>query len=705
MGGVYEQRTWLHDPSVLAPARFRRACNYEAFIPDPIEDWDMPVSAALSSLNSDAEADVRQLNSTEQPALAPFARLLLRTESIASSKVEGMQVDARALARADVNSEAGGRPPTTALEVLGNIDAMQLAIENASGERDITVADIVAIHRTLMRNAPNAHIAGKVRTEQNWIGGNDYNPCGADFVPPPPEDVIDLLADLCRFASRDDISPLMQAAIAHAQFETIHPFADGNGRTGRALVQVIIRRRGLAVNFVPPVSVVLAADKERYIHGLTQFREGEVDLWIESFLASASRAARLAEQYLKEVERLQERWRRLVAETMNPRSDAAVWRLIDTLAGEPVVTLAIAAAMAKRSKPVVNQAIQQLIEVGVLSPISASKRNRVWEAREFLELISGLEAGAGVDESDQLDDELNDRSVTRIEPLISEGDFLLLGPSMWLGQVTLDPALLVRLSAAAPDLVRSTTQPANKNFLGKRQDQEEFLMNLISQSSVTRWLHGYLQRLGWSRSVDWVLVGAGPGNLSEFWFAPFGLDQRTPPVVARCGFSFGVAKDSTGRDVPAVQAAIDVAFSQLPGSTPDQNMANHVTNTREELTLTLQLDDLAELMWNLFDFVGVAVLAGNRIVGVSQSSPLKFGEWIQTTDLSRNPIVNVNSFQRILRSPGTIQSQRAVQINSWPRQWRRQQDLRNLVIETLHEGLENGGYRDVGIALKDIVLE
>jgi Fic family protein len=135
-------------------------------------------------------------------------------------------------------------------------------------------------------------------------------------------------------------------------------------------------------------------------------------LWIESFLTSASKAARLAERYLKEVEQLQVRWRQLIVEAINPRSDAAVWRLIDALAGEPVVTVATAAAMVKRSKPTVNQAIQQLIEVGVLSPISEGKRNRAWEARDFLELISGLEAGAGVGELNQPDYELDERSVT-----------------------------------------------------------------------------------------------------------------------------------------------------------------------------------------------------------------------------------------------------------------------------------------------------
>ena len=99
-----------------------------------------------------------------------------------------MQVDARALARAEVSNDMGQRATSTALEVLGNIDAMQLAIENATAEESVGVEQIVEIHRALLDQAPNSHIAGRIRTEQNWIGGNDYNPCGADFVPPPVEE-------------------------------------------------------------------------------------------------------------------------------------------------------------------------------------------------------------------------------------------------------------------------------------------------------------------------------------------------------------------------------------------------------------------------------------------------------------------------------------------------------------------------------------
>jgi len=99
-----------------------------------------------------------------------------------------------------------------------------------------------------------------IRSEQNWIGGAASSPRDAEFVPPPPELVPDLLDDLCAFCNREDVPASVQAGIAHAQFETIHPFADGNGRVGRALIHVVLRRRALAPRYVPPVSLVLAAD-------------------------------------------------------------------------------------------------------------------------------------------------------------------------------------------------------------------------------------------------------------------------------------------------------------------------------------------------------------------------------------------------------------------------------------------------------------
>jgi Fic family protein len=393
MRGRLERKTWKSDPALYAPPKYRRACTYEVFIPDLLSGSDWPLPGEVAGVVSDAESAIAELNAKSGPELRPLARLLLRTESVASSKVEGMQMDARTLARAEARQETGASVGSEAAEILTNIDAMQLAIEQASLPRGINLEDLLDIHGVLL--ARDSRITpGQVRERQNWIGGNDYNPCGADFVPPPHDELASLLDDLIRFCNEESLPPLVQAAIAHAQFETIHPFEDGNGRTGRALVQVILRRRGLAPTFVPPVSVVLAREKERYIRGLTLFRNDSVSEWLETFGVAAASAAHLASKYTDRVAALQDRWRERLKEGPHPRVDAAAWRIIDLLPGYPVITVPVAVAVTTRTKPAVTNAFNDLEAAGVLVPLSSSKRNRAWEADGLLDLIVGLESGA-----------------------------------------------------------------------------------------------------------------------------------------------------------------------------------------------------------------------------------------------------------------------------------------------------------------------
>lgn len=392
MRGRLVSQTWEGNPALYAPARYRRPCSYEAFVPRPLAGEAVHLDASLAGVISDAEAKIVALNAAPRAALAPLARLLLRTESIASSKIEGMQADARSLARAEARIETGGRAGPETLEMLANIDAMQLAIEQSSTERELSLEQILAIHRALLERAPSFTGAGKLRTGQNWIGGNDYNPCGADYVPPPPEFLDDLLDDLIAFFTEETLPPLVQAAVAHAQFETVHPFDDGNGRTGRALVQVILRRRGLAQAYVPPISVVLARDRDGYIRGLTAFREERDTEWLTLFAVAAARAADLAGRYLAEVSALQEHWRERLSEAGKPRTDSATWAVIDVLPAHPIITSPVAVAATGRSKPQVDLAIRRLSEAGVLEPLSDAKRNRSWEAVGLLDLLNALES-------------------------------------------------------------------------------------------------------------------------------------------------------------------------------------------------------------------------------------------------------------------------------------------------------------------------
>ena len=394
MPGRLISRSWHYNPTIYAPASYKRACEYDAFVPDGLASVSVRLDAQLSGLVSEAEHSIRRLNDEGGPALDPLARLLLRTESIASSKVEGMQLGVRELARAEAKAESGITPSPTALELLANIDAMILAVDDAANVKQFGVEEIIAIHRRLLERSLHKGIAGRVRTQQNWIGGNDYNPCGADFVPPPPEEVHRLLSDLCTTINDDTLSPLVQAALVHAQFETIHPFDDGNGRTGRALVHVVLRRRGIAPHFLPPISVVFAGARGRYIAGLERFRGDDVDEWIRHFAAATVKAARLARAYIDAVRALQERWREQLRAVGNaPRSDAAAWAIIDLLPAHPMISAPVAAAVTNRAKGRVYEGIDQLVSASVLLPLTSGRRNRWWEANGLLELVGRLEAG------------------------------------------------------------------------------------------------------------------------------------------------------------------------------------------------------------------------------------------------------------------------------------------------------------------------
>lgn len=158
---------------------------------------------------------------------------------------------------------------------------------------------------------------------------------------------------------------------------------------------MLLRRRGLAPTFVPPISVALARDKDRYIRGLTLFREDRIGEWIGIFAAAAAHASTLAARYVDLVAELQTRWRKQLRETSSPRADAAAWAIIGVLPGYPVVTVPVAVVATSRTKPAVNSAVQELVKAGVLSPASESRRNRAWEAVGLLDLIVQLESGAG----------------------------------------------------------------------------------------------------------------------------------------------------------------------------------------------------------------------------------------------------------------------------------------------------------------------
>lgn len=393
--------TWPPDVSSGLPRSARRGCDYEAYVPDPLAGRRISLSGETAADVADAERAVARLN-REASGLADseaVARLLLRAEAVASSRIEGLEVGGRRLLKAQLARGLGDdSSDVTATEVLNNIEAMRWAVESLSTADAITVEDLLAIHERLLTGTSLEPYAGKVREQQNWIGGSPFNPCSAGFVPPPFEYVRELLEDLCRFCNDDSLPTIAQAALAHAQFETIHPFIDGNGRTGRALIHVILRRRGLAPIVVPPVSLVLATWSQHYVDGLTATRyrteptsQEAVDglnSWNALFAAATERAVADAELYEGRVAEVQGHWRHRLGRV---RADSAVDRLINALPGAPVVTVQSGAALIGRSEQAVNEAIRRLEGAEVLEQTNLGRRNRAFEATDLIDAFTDLE--------------------------------------------------------------------------------------------------------------------------------------------------------------------------------------------------------------------------------------------------------------------------------------------------------------------------
>lgn len=370
-------------------------------MPDPLMGRRFLLDGDVAAEVAEAERAIVLLNGTGV-ALADteaLARLLLRAEAVASSFIEGLVVGGRRLLRVEAARAAGeAAVDLTADEVLGNIDAMSWAVEHLAAAQTTTVNGLLAVHERLMSPTRLREHGGRLRVVQNWVGGSGFNPCSAAFVPPPPDYVSELLEDLCAFVDDDALPPVAQAAIAHAQFETIHPFIDGNGRAGRALIHVILRRRGVAPRLVPPISLVLATWSAGYVAGLTATRyhgratssaahEG-LNSWVALFAAACRRAVDDANAFEARVQRIQRRWRDQLGRI---RAGSAVDHLVRVLPGAPVLSVTVAAQLIGRSFQATNGAMSRLEAAGVVRQMSIGRRNRAFEARAILDAFTALE--------------------------------------------------------------------------------------------------------------------------------------------------------------------------------------------------------------------------------------------------------------------------------------------------------------------------
>jgi len=394
MSIAHEEITLRWDPgrATLGGRRSRQPVRYRAYLPAPIADLDPLVSSSALNSITDAEAACSRLEVTEgmvRVNLETVARQLLRAESVASSRIEGLIVSHRRLAKAAFTD---GQGDFAAQSVLRNISGLEQALKLATEVERIDRETIVSIHEAMFRGTADDRHAGVVRDRQNWIGRDGSTPATADFVPPPADAVNPLLDDLGAFASRNDVSAVLQAAIVHAHFETIHPFWDGNGRVGRALIHVVLRRRGAIARFLPPVSLVLANNADAYVRGLTSYRFVDENDWYALFSDALRISADGSTAFAERIRTLQEHWREQAG---NPRRDSAASRLIELLPSHPVVNLRTAMELTGASDEAVLRAFERLQSAGVIRQTTVGKRNRAFESIGLFALMDEFERELG----------------------------------------------------------------------------------------------------------------------------------------------------------------------------------------------------------------------------------------------------------------------------------------------------------------------
>lgn len=352
-------------------------------IPPLIAPETFEADSAVLLACENATIAITRLDVGRGEALAPLGDFLLRSESVASSKIEHINAGWRQFGRAIAGVKAGSE----AKSQLAAVQALATMIA-AADTGTITAADLLRAHRQLMEGTvAEARTAGTFRTVQNWIGGSDYTPRGALFVPPPPELVLDLIDDLITFVDRTDLPVVAQAAIAHAQFESIHPHTDGNGRIGRALISAILRRRGLTRKITVPLASVMLTDTDTYFATLGAYRRGDAAAFVTYVADAATLACAAADESADQLEQMPAFWRTLA----NPRSGSSEESIIDALLARPVLDADTAQEITGSSDTATYRALNKLTNAGILEVISESKRDRVWAAVDVmneLELLS-----------------------------------------------------------------------------------------------------------------------------------------------------------------------------------------------------------------------------------------------------------------------------------------------------------------------------
>ncbi len=348
--------------------------SYKSAVIKDLSSFDIVLNDKLQSLLLESVEELSKLDGFIKDKLKYFPMIILRSEALSSTQIEYYDSSYRNIASAQI-LETKDREANI---IKNNLESLVFILEN-----DIVISkEIIVKLNQIVLGDDNADIRNIV----NWIGSPSSIPQNAIYVPPHPSHLKENIDEFIKFCKRDDIHPLIQASFAHAYFETIHPFADGNGRVGRILIQLLLKEKGYLENLFLPFSIGLLKDKDKYIKSLDNFKEGNYEAIIEVMLESVLLVTPSIYEALNKLIKIKEEWiGRIVA-----RSDALVWEILDELIYQPVISINYIKEKFNANDQAVRNNFELLEKYLIIKKIGDNKRNVLYEAIEIINVLENI---------------------------------------------------------------------------------------------------------------------------------------------------------------------------------------------------------------------------------------------------------------------------------------------------------------------------
>lgn len=381
----------LEARSTRAGRYIRQISGYSAFVPVPLPPLPtLRLEGELQAVLSAADRALGRLDGAIGTLPDPdlFVFMYVRKEAVLSSQIEGTQSSLDNLLEAEAEMYDPRRPRDVG-EVLNYVRAMNLGIERLK-ELPVSLRLIREIHRELLQGVRGAERQpGEVRTSQNWIGPAGCVLADAIFVPPPPSEVAAALSDWESFLhAQHGLPPLVEIGLAHAQFETIHPFLDGNGRLGRLLITFLLCEREILLRPVLYLSHYFRRNRQTYYDRLQAVRdEGDWESWMRFFLQGVLEVSNESASTVRRINQLREHDRALIGREF-VRGAGSALRILEFLYSRPIVTVTELAEVGGVTFQAANTLAKRLGELGILQEVTGHARNRRFRYERYVSIFS-----------------------------------------------------------------------------------------------------------------------------------------------------------------------------------------------------------------------------------------------------------------------------------------------------------------------------